>query len=93
MPLKHFVTGQLVSQEMSQRVKELRQEMMPADRRLWQWLLDVFETWFAYALIQPARLSKKTILRRELGRRDVFFLATILSPALKIKPELLGILI
>jgi very-short-patch-repair endonuclease len=44
MPLKHFVTGQLVSQEMSQRVKELRQEMMPADRRLWQWLLDVFET-------------------------------------------------
>ena len=36
MPLKNIVTGQKVTQEKLQRAKELRREMTPAEKLLWE---------------------------------------------------------
>ncbi len=36
MPIKNIVTGQKVTQEKLQRAKELRREMTPAEKLLWQ---------------------------------------------------------
>ena len=36
MPVKNIVTGQKVTQAKLQRAKELRRQMTPAERRLWQ---------------------------------------------------------
>jgi len=36
MPIKNIVTGQKVTQEKLQRAKELRREMTPAEKILWQ---------------------------------------------------------
>ena len=36
MPLKNIVTGQRVTKEKLQRAKELRREMTPAEKILWQ---------------------------------------------------------
>jgi very-short-patch-repair endonuclease len=38
MPAKNIVIGQKVTTEKAQRAKELRQEMTPAERQLWQQL-------------------------------------------------------
>jgi len=36
MPIKNIVTGQRVTKEKLQRAKELRREMTPAEKLLWQ---------------------------------------------------------
>ena len=36
MPLKNIITGQRVHPEMLRRAKEMRQNMTPAERKLWQ---------------------------------------------------------
>ena len=36
MPIKNIVTGQKVTKEKLQRAKELRREMTPAEKLLWQ---------------------------------------------------------
>src|SRR5512140_3405699 len=36
MPIKNIVTGQKVTQEKLQRAKELRREMTPAEKILWE---------------------------------------------------------
>jgi hypothetical protein len=36
MPIKNIITGQKVTKEKLQRAKELRREMTPAEKLLWQ---------------------------------------------------------
>lgn len=36
MPIKNIVTGQKITEAKLQRAKELRRQMTPAERRLWQ---------------------------------------------------------
>lgn len=36
MPIKNIVTNQKVTKEKLERAKELRREMTPAEKRLWQ---------------------------------------------------------
>ena len=38
MPTKNIITGQKVTEDKAQRAKELRQNMTPAERQLWQQL-------------------------------------------------------